>query len=196
MPNSAIEPSPTKTRRSIRAKDVKAVDISSMPSLHVAKASNPLSEQTLGACAMQLRDDRVLVRLIDEPSIILLTDKPKSIKGIVLAVGPGKWVPGTWWHFLTGERWRWIDGHREPVTVKPGQIVAFNSRWNDLTHAENKGTGADGKGKLERPLSYKLDQNVHLIREADIFGILPNEHVRVEYLRTGMEELFVNRSIA
>ena len=145
---------------------------------------------------IQPTEDRVLIQRLDEPSSILLTDQPKSIKGLVLAVGPGKWIEGTWWHFLTGERWRWIDGHREPVTVQPGQIVAFNSRWNDLSHAENKGTGADGKGPLERPLSYNLAKNQHLVREADIFGILPNERIKVEYLRTGMEELFVNRSIA
>jgi hypothetical protein len=146
----------------------------------------------------------VLVRRIEEPSGLVLTDAPKSIKGVVVAVGPGKWVPGTWWHGLhrveeTGFwdiGWYWTDGYHETPEVKPGMIVAFNSRWNDLAHAENKGTGADGKGKLERPLSYKLDKNVHLIREADIFGVLPSEHVRIEYLRTGMEELFVNRSTA
>jgi len=155
------------------------------------------------------RDDRILVQRIDEESGILLTDRPKSIKGLVLAVGPGKWIPGTWWYLkkrrwldggmegIEGGEWEWIPGYREPVTVKPGQIIAFNSRWNDLAHAENKGTGADGAGKLERPLSYKLDQNIHLIREADIFGILPNEHVKVEYLGTAMEkEHFVSRRIA
>ena len=158
------------------------------------------------------RDDRILIKRIDPPpSSILLTDAPKSIKGVILSVGPGKWHPGEWWRCkvpnsevccddptcpFTYHCWKWIPGYREPVTVQPGQIVAFNSRWNDLAHAENAGTGADGKGKLERPLSYKLAKDIHLVREADIFGILPNEHVKVEYLRTGMEELFVNRSIA
>lgn len=124
----------------------------------------------------KVTDDRVLVRRIEEPSNLLLTDKPKSIKGVVLAVGPGK---------------RDEDGYREPVTVRPGQIVAFNSRWNDLSHAENVGTGADGKGKLERPLSYKLDSHIHLIREADIFGILPNEHVKAELVGTAIERTYM-----
>src|SRR5271157_3131677 len=42
-------------------------------------------------------EDRVLIERLDEPSNILLTDQPKSIKGLVLAVGPGKWISGTWW---------------------------------------------------------------------------------------------------
>jgi hypothetical protein len=145
---------------------------------------------------IQPTEDRILVQRIDVSSIIVLTDAPKSIKGLVLAVGPGKWHPGEWWyrHTKIGDFWDWYKGYREPCSVQPGQIVAFNSRWNDLTHAENVGTGADGKGPLERPLSYKLDRNVHLIREADVFGILPNEHVKVEYLGTAVErEHFINR---
>lgn len=133
-------------------------------------------------------EDRLLVRRIDESS--MLTDAPKSIKGLVLACGPGKWHSGEWW----GNEW--IPPWRQPMTVQVGQIVAFNSRWNDLAHAENVGTGADGKGPLERPLSYKLDNSIHLIREADIFGILPNERVKVEYLGTAVEkEHFVNRRV-
>jgi hypothetical protein len=184
-------------------------DTASHPSGCLPKLAPSASPEEHGVTGhLQLFDDRVLVRRIEEPSSILLTDKPKSIKGVVLAVGPGKWIPGTWWALGENDFCEhgdpidcgcthyWIPGYRETPEVKPGQIVAFNSRWNDLSHAENKGTGADGKGKLERPLSYKLDKNVHLIREADIFGVLPSEHVRIEYLRTGMEELFVNKSTA
>jgi hypothetical protein len=185
-------------------------DTASHPSGCLPKLAPSASPEEHGVTGhLQLFDDRVLIRRIEEPSNLVLTDRPKSIKGLVLAVGPGKWISGTWWKIGPDEfcnqhgypvdcgcTYHWIDGYRERVTVRPGQIVAFNSRWNDLSHAENKGTGADGKGKLERPLSYKLDPLTHLIREADIFGILPDENVRIEYLRTGMEELFVNKSTA
>src|SRR5277367_3889302 len=162
---------------------------------------------------IQPTEDRILVQRIDEPSNILLTDKPKSIKGVVLAVGPGKWIPGTWWKFakftLNGpsrryiekgsddwnDGWEWIPGYRERMDVHVGQIIAFNSRWNDLSHAENVGTGADGKGPLERPLSYKLAANQHLIRQGDVFGILERD-CRIEYLGTAIEkEMFVNKRI-
>jgi len=138
------------------------------------KLSVLLSETKIGAENIQLMDDRVLIRRIEQRSSLRLTDAPKSIKGIVLATGPGK---------------RDEDGEIIPMEVKPGYLVAFNSRWNDLSHAENTGTGADGSGKLERPLSYKLDPLTHLVREADIFGILERD-CRVEYIGTAIEATY------
>jgi hypothetical protein len=96
------------------------------------------------------RHNRILVERIDEQSAVVLTDAPKSIKGRILAVGS------------------------EVDTVRPGMKVLFNSRWNDLAHAENIGTGADGQGPLERPLSYKMAKNLHLVTDMDIFAIVPH----------------------
>lgn len=137
-------------------------------------------------------EDRVIVRRIATPipkSAIVLTDSRKADKqaimceGIVLACGPGKWVEGTWWytrqHFEDFAEfdtdvfeWEWIPGYRERLDVQPGDKVLFNARWNDFAHDELKGTGADGTGPLERPLSYRFDPMVHLIQEADIAGKL------------------------
>lgn len=139
------------------------------------------------ACAVyiQPRHDRVLIRRIEEPSAILLTDREKSIKGIVLAVGPGRWVEGTWWYHegktynkfydFRDEGYYWIPGYHEPMTLKPGMKVLFSSKYNDLANAELKAMGSDVKSKttpLERPLNYKFDPLVHLVTERDIFGIL------------------------
>lgn len=145
-------------------------------------------------------EDRVIVRRIAKPipkSTVVLTDSRKADKqaimceGIVLACGPGKWVEGTWWsvpkvgyHQYPGlsvpvsealdqpweREWEWIPGYREQLDVQPGDKVLFNARWNDFAHDELKGTGADGTGPLERPLSYRFDPMVHLIQEADIAG--------------------------
>lgn len=123
----------------------------------------------------------MIVRRIErvDESPITLTDNPKSgngpilREGIVLATGPGRWIPGTWWHFSKPEpHWDWIDGWREPLEVKPGDVVLFNARWNDLAAAELKGTGADLKGPLDRPLNWRYDPMIHLIQEADIAGFL------------------------
>jgi len=158
-----------------------------------------------GAGGICPQDDRVLIQRIEEPSDILLTDKPKSIKGIVLAVGPGKWIAGEWWKLkvlpfdsgMPQYSWQWIPGYRQQMTVKPGDKVLFNSKWNDLANAENKGTGADGSGPLERPLSYKLDATTHLIREADIFAIVSDFDFRASLGTSAIErEHFINRRIA
>lgn len=95
-------------------------------------------------------------------SAIVLTDMKQDDKmiirkGRVLAVGPGK---------------RDEDGERIEPDVCPGDVVLFNARWNDLTHAENRGTGSDGRGPLERPLSYRFDPTIHLVTEGDIAGKL------------------------
>lgn len=135
---------------------------------------------------IQPQNDRVLIQRIEEPSDILLTDRPKSIKGLVLAVGPGKWIEGTWWYLkkrrwldgpmagLEAGEWEWIPGHRQEMTVKPGMKVLFNSKWNDFSAGENKGTGADFSGPLERPLPLKANPLLHLVQEADIFAIVEN----------------------
>lgn len=137
-------------------------------------------------------EDRVIVRRIAKPipkSSIVLTDSRKADKqaimceGIVLACGPGKWVEGTWWKIGENDfcpdhgdpidcgcEYYWIPGYREQLDVQPGDKVLFNARWNDFAHDELKGTGADGTGPLERPLSYRFDPMVHLIQEADIAG--------------------------
>ena len=112
--------------------------------------------------------DRVLIRRIEESdSPITLTDKPKGIKGVILAVGPGKWIEG-------------INGGmvRKCLDVKPGMVVLFNSKWNDFTASENVGTGSDGKGPLERPLPISADPMIHLIHEADIFCVCNEETVK------------------
>lgn len=112
--------------------------------------------------------DRVLIRRIEEPdSPITLTDKPKGIKGVILAIGLGKWIKG-------------INGGmvRKKSDIKPGDFVLFNSKWNDLTSGELIGTGADHKGPLERPLPLTGDPMIHLIREADIFALIDDPKLK------------------
>lgn len=136
------------------------------------KSFETQSMQPTGVGALQPRGNRVLIRRLEENTNFVLTDAPKSIKGIVLAIGP------------------------EVDTLKPAMLVLFNSRWNDLAHAENVGTGADGKGPLERPLSYKLDPLTHLVTEDDIFCIL-SEDVQASYVGTAVEaQYFKNTSSA
>jgi hypothetical protein len=139
-----------------------------------------------GVRNFDLREDRVLIRRMEEPSFLHLTDAPKSIKGIVLATGPGKWIPGDWYKvgewfewrknkpMLKAGDWEWFPGHYQPMEVKPGMSVLFNSKWNDFTSGENKGTGCDLSGPLERPLPLHADPTIHLVQEADIFCIIPD----------------------
>jgi hypothetical protein len=130
--------------------------------------------------------DRVLIQRIETPSVIIATDAAKSIKGIVLAVGRGKWHPGEWWKVKSQYgiasctdttcplcySWKWEDGWLEPLDIKPGMKVLFNSRWNDFSAGEQVGTGADGKGALARPLPLHADPMLHLVQEADIIAIV------------------------
>lgn len=84
----------------------------------------------------------------------------KGILGKVIAVGPGKWIPGEWWSVQKYDvnkntywrEWEWIDGYRQEILVRPGQTVYFNSRWNDVE---------------------QLPGAQHLIQEADIFCVVP-----------------------
>lgn len=160
---------------------------------------------TLAPCS-----DRVLIqRIEDPPGLIELTDQPKSIKGLVLAVGPGRWIPGEWWCFWDLEwasdiepsdgqqmkawraRWEWIPGYRQALTIKPGMKVLFNSKWNDFAHAENKGTGSDFSGPLERPLPVTADPMLHLVQEADIFAIVPDFDFKATILPALLEREYM-----
>jgi co-chaperonin GroES (HSP10) len=125
--------------------------------------------------------DRVLIRRLEEPdSLITLTDKPKGIKGVILAVGPGKWIEG-------------INGGmvRKKPEVKTGDIVLFNSKWNDFSASENRGTGADGSGPLERPLPLTGDPMVHLVREADIFVICDDPKLKASIKICRLEQEYM-----
>lgn len=94
------------------------------------------------------RNDLVLIERIEEPQtgLIYIPDvaKEKSMKGRVLAVGPGKYVEG-------------VNGNqvRRPVEAKVGEIWYFNSKWSDLS-----------------PTHYVDDQisdrKLHLVMEADL----------------------------
>jgi chaperonin GroES len=110
--------------------------------------------------------DRILIQRIgdvEKIGSIYLPDcaKTRSYKGVVLAVGPGKWDEAGWWK-IKGE-WKWFDAERVPMDVHPGQTVMFSSQWNDFTDADY-----EGKLPLER------DEQIHLVRQADIIGIVPD----------------------
>lgn len=108
----------------------------------------------MNAEAIQPRNDYVLIRRIDKERhgsiIIPEVVQERGIAGIVEAVGPGKLIEG-------------INGGyvRKPVAVKPGDMVLFNSKWNEL--------GLDGSHESN---SYKWGHDLHLVQEADIFVIL------------------------
>lgn len=87
--------------------------------------------------------DYVLMERIDEPhkGLIVIPDvaKEKSMKGKVLAVGPGKL----------------IEGVRKLVEAKVGELWYFNSKWSDLspTHYVNDQIS---------------DRKLHLVMEGDL----------------------------
>ena len=146
--------------------------------------------------------DRVLVRRLPAPKGVIDTsagdDKAGGgmilVEGEILAVGPGRWVPGEWWKvgdalpLVNGIRaivcgdieynehgvWEWIAGHYRPVSVQPGQKIIFNARWNDFANEELCESGPDKSGPLERPMpQWQWGQrDLHLITEGDIAGIL------------------------
>jgi len=87
--------------------------------------------------------DRVLIERIEEKrGTIVMTDADKSLKGRVIAVGPGK---------------KDEDGELISMEVKPGDLVYFNSRWHDL-------------GDDYQQHQWWDDPNVHLVQQADILG--------------------------
>ena len=102
------------------------------------------------------RNDYVLIQRIDEPlkGRIIAPDvaQEKGIKGRVLKVGPGKWIEG-------------INGGmvRRKPEVEVGQIVWFNSKWNDFA-ADHYSTEAqmEARHHVER-------DKLHLVQESDIF---------------------------
>jgi co-chaperonin GroES (HSP10) len=125
---------------------------------------------------VSLLNDLVLVRRIDDGTTgVTLSDtgttiiKPKriilpesvqarSIKGKVLAVGPGKWIPGEWWK-VRG-KWEWFDGFRDNWGLRPGMTVLFNSKWQDFASDYLKKT----------PTHH--DNTLHMIQQADVFAIV------------------------
>ena len=77
---------------------------------------------------IQPLSDRVLVRRIDvdtkSPAGIIIPDtaqKEKSKKGVVIAVGPGKYSD---------------EGNIVPMTVKVGAKVYFNAGWDNEVKVE------------------------------------------------------------
>lgn len=100
---------------------------------------------------IQPRNDLVLIERMDDTpkSAIIIPEiaKERGIKGKVRAVGPGKLVEG-------------VNGGlvRKPVDVKPGDIVYFNSKWNEFA-----GSHFTGEEMIGTPAG------LHLIYEADIF---------------------------
>ena len=112
---------------------------------------------------MKPLNDRVLIRRIEEPEqrigSIIVPDvaKSKAIKGEVMAVGRGKWHPGEFW--CVKGKWQWFDGYLEVPSVYPGQIVYFNSKWNDV------GEDYQNCGPL-------WDDKIHMVQVADIFAVI------------------------
>lgn len=98
---------------------------------------------------IQPRNDYVLIERIDKQKkgriFIPEMARERGIAGVVRAVGPGRWIEG-------------IDGGmvRRTPEVKPGDTVLFNSRWNDL-------------GDNHERVGYQFIDNLHLVREADIY---------------------------
>lgn len=104
------------------------------------------SREFVDIIMIQPRNDRVLIRRIDEQKgLITLTDAPKSLKGTVLAVGPGK---------------RDKDGDFQPTVVKPGDTVLFSSKWNDFA------------GDHQEDLPLGAESTLHLLQEADILAVI------------------------
>lgn len=95
------------------------------------------------------RQDRILVQLLDQPNKSAIarpeTAAPEdsSRRGMVLKVGPGKWIEGYW--RKTGVVWtpdengiqqgiggepEWIAGHRQALNLHAGDEVIIG-RWHD-----------------------------------------------------------------
>lgn len=89
------------------------------------------------------RNDYVLIERLDAPQsgLIIIPDvaKEMSMKGRVLAVGPGKL----------------IEGICKPVEAKVGELWYFNSKWSDLSPTHY----------VDDQIS---DRKLHLVMEADL----------------------------
>lgn len=97
------------------------------------------------------RNDQVLIkpfpatprggRVFGELGRIIVPDvgEEPSRTGEVLAVGPGRWMPGEWWNVhkypdgacaceydgLPERHWEWFQGYRETPELKVGDFVLF-----------------------------------------------------------------------
>lgn len=100
--------------------------------------------------------NRILIQRLPETEqigsiYIPETVRQKAVKGIVIAVGEGKWHQGEWWK-IKG-KWEWLDGYREQPWVIPGQTVYFSSQWNDAE---------------------QLPADMHLVQFQDLLGVVPD----------------------
>jgi|GEM_PF-132457 len=111
---------PTAVRKDATAYSKSIIHLTILDMAKQQKESQKTSIQPLG--------DRVLVKRIDEdtksPAGIIIPDtaeKEKSKRGVIVAVGPGKY----------GD-----EGDLIPMTVKAGQKVFFNSGWDNEVKIE------------------------------------------------------------
>lgn len=124
---------------------------------------------------MQPLSDRILIQRVGDAErvngiVIPETARQKSIKGVVVAVGQGKWHPSEWWKVREYDiasdsfvrRWKLLPGWWQDVDVKVGQTVYFSSHHNDFANADYEGQ-----------LPIGADETLHLVREADVLGIVP-----------------------
>jgi hypothetical protein len=115
--------------------------------------------------------DFVLIERLEESShagriFIPEIAREKGIKGKVIAVGPGKRVPGEWWKVRAYEpstdtfvrKWEWFPAEWKHPDVYVGQIVYFNSKWSDF---------AESHYVEDTPVG--MDKRVHLVMENDIY---------------------------
>ena len=79
---------------------------------------------------LTLLDDRIAVKL-DDPTVqspggILLPDRAqeKPCRGIVVAVGPGKWISSNSGQ-VSGTGWSGTWNVRQPLSIKEGDVVLF-----------------------------------------------------------------------
>lgn len=128
-------------------------------------------------------NDYVLIQRIEEKpkGVIVAPDvaKEKGIKGKVLAVGPGKWVEG-------------INGDclvRRKPEVKPGDVVYFNSKWNDFA-----GDHYTTSSYVEARTNAERDK-IHLVQEADIFAIQNKEFITHKMLTKEAYEYLTGDSL-
>ncbi len=121
---------------------------------------------------IQPRNDYILVERQDPPQKgrIIRPDIAieKGFKGKVLAVGPGKWIEG-------------ISGNlvQRPLEVKVGDLIYFNSVWNDLAGDHYK------TSSYEEAATGAERNNLHLVQEADVFGIIHPQDPKLMAIHEG-----------